>query len=331
MAVDVPAAKRAKRHDEGAGRLGAILVSPTMAVLGLVVIYPIFAALYTSFFQQGEKLNAQGLVEKGDQFVGLQNYINMFAGEAADRFLNALANTTFFTLVNVVLETVIGVAMALVMHRAFRGRAFVRASILVPWAIPTAVSALLWRWIFQPNGIANELLHQEVLWTTEGWQAKLAVILAEVWKTAPFVGLLVLAGLQTIPGEVYEAARVDGASAWTQLVKVTLPLAKPALLVAVLFRLLDALRMFDLPFVLIGPRKDSVEVLAMLAQNEATNTNYGPAAAYSTALFIYVALVAYLFVKLLGADVFGAARTQRKARRKKKTPGHTVTEGAAPA
>ena len=156
-----------------------------------------------------------------------------------------------------VIETVLGVAMALVMHQAFQGRGIVRASILVPWAIPTVVSALLWRWIFQADGIANAILGTQILWTTEGFQAKLAVIIADTWKTAPFIGLLVLAGLQMIPAEVYEAAKVDGATAWQPFWRITLPLVKPALLVAVLFRILDTLRMFDLPYVLIGPQKPS--------------------------------------------------------------------------
>lgn len=313
MAIGGTAVKKpGKRRDEGTEGLAALLVSPTMAVLGLVVLYPIISAFYTSLFTEAQGLDEQGFVIEGEQFVGLGNYVDMFVGDAAGRFLNALWNTTFFTFTTVILETFIGVAMALVMHRAFRGRGIVRASILVPWAIPTAVSALLWRWIFQPDGAANALLQMQVLWTTEGWQAKLAIILADTWKTAPFIGLLVLAGLQTIPNEVYEASRVDGASGWTQLFRITLPLAKPALLVAVLFRLLDSLRMFDLPYVLIGPRKDSVEVLSMLAFDEASQTRYGPAAAYSTMLFVYVAIVAFMFVKLLGADVIGAARSQRK-------------------
>ena len=145
------------------------------------------------------------------------------------------------------LETVLGLCLALAMNRAFRGRAFLRASILVPWAMPTAVSGLLWRWIFQSDGIANSLLGSEILWTAEGTASKLAVIIAEVWKTAPFIGLLVLAGMQIIPEEVYEAAKIDGAGWWRQLGSITLPLVKPTLLVAVLFRMLDALRMFDLP------------------------------------------------------------------------------------
>jgi len=208
--------------------------------------------------------------------------------------------------------------MALVMHHALRGKGLVRAAILVPWAIPTAVSALMWQWIFQADGVANEILNSQILWTTEGFHAKIAVIIADVWKTAPFVGLLVLAGLQIISTDVYEAARVDGASAWKQFWRITLPLVKPALLVAILFRGLDALRMFDLPYVMIGQRKSSVETLSMLAQEQASNLNFGPAAAYAVVLFLYVALVAYGFVKLLGADVIGEARTRAKETKQRK-------------
>jgi multiple sugar transport system permease protein len=208
--------------------------------------------------------------------------------------------------------------MALVMHHALRGKGLVRAAILVPWAIPTAVSALMWQWIFQADGVANEVLNAQILWTAEGFPAKVAVILADVWKTAPFVGLLVLAGLQLISTDVYEAARVDGASAWRQFWRITLPLVKPALMVAVLFRVLDALRMFDLPYVMIGPRKHSVETLSMLAVDEATDVRYGPAAAYATVLFVYVAIVAFVFVKLLGADLIGEARVRSKEAKKQR-------------
>ena len=208
-------------------------------------------------------------------------------------------------MVCVIIEVVIGVAMALIMNRAFRGRSLIRASILVPWAIPTVVSALLWKWIFNANGIANTLLGKQVLWSTDGIQAQLAVIIADTWKTAPFIGLLVLAGLQVIPDEVYEAAKIDGVGAWNSFLHITLPLVKPALLVAVLFRILDNLRMFDLPYVLIGKGKPSVETLSILAQQESVNTRYGPAAAYAMLLFIYLVIVAYAFVKLLGADVIG--------------------------
>lgn len=304
---------RARRQP--VARFAALLVSPTLVVLGLVVGYPILSALRQSFYTDGEQLDAQGFVTGGEKFVRLRNYSDILFGEASERFWTALGNTTFFTVTTVALETVLGLAMALVMHRAFQGRGLVRASVLVPWAIPTAISALLWRWIFAPDGVANSMLGEQVLWSADGPAAKLAVIIAEVWKTAPFVGLLTLAGLQVISREVQEAATVDGAGPWRRFWSITLPLVKPALLVAVLFRMLDSLRMFDLPFVLIGQGKGSVETLSMLAWEEAANVQYGPAAAYATILFCYVALIAFVFVKLLGADVIGAARTQRNANR----------------
>jgi multiple sugar transport system permease protein len=307
--------KRTTSFNEGTGRLAAALLSPTMIVLILVVGLPILAALRESLYQSGQRIDESGFIIQGSEFVGLQNYSAIFSGETGERFWNAFYNTTFFTVACVVLETILGVAMALVMHKAFKGRSIVRASILVPWAIPTVVSALLWKWIFQADGIANDLLGTQILWSTEGWQSVMSVIIADTWKTAPFIGLLVLAGLQTISNDIYEAAKVDGASPWQQFIRITMPLVKPALLVAVLFRILDTLRIFDLPFVLVGPNKESVETLSILAYLEANQTRYGPAAAYATLLFIYVAVVAYVFVKLLGADVFGDA-IQRKPKKK---------------
>ncbi|MFH5824784.1 carbohydrate ABC transporter permease [Georgenia sp. AZ-5] len=314
------AIRTGRRRRGGEGRLAAALLSPTGLVLSLVILYPLVSALYGSLFRRETGLDENGFVTEGEAFVGLDNYTSVFTGEAGERFLNALFNTTFLTATSVVLETVLGIVMALAMNRAFRGRAFLRASILVPWAVPTAVSGLLWRWIFQSDGIANDLLGQQVLWTADGPAAPFAVIIAEVWKTAPFIGLLVLAGLQVIPGEVYEAAQLDGAGRWRQFWSITLPLVKPALLVAVLFRILDALRMFDLPFVLIGPRKESVETLSMLAWDEANSLRYGAASAYAVLLFLYVAAVAIVFVKILGADVAGTkgAAGRRRPRRARK-------------
>lgn len=303
------------------GRLALMLLTPTFLVLALVILYPLIAAVRESLYRKEEGVDEAGFVVEGEKFVGIDNFAAMFTGDTAERFWNAFFNTTFFTITTLVLEILIGVSMALVMHHALRGKGLVRASILVPWAIPTAVSAIMWQFIFQADGVANEVLNSQILWTTEGFQAKLAVIIADVWKTAPFVGLLVLAGLQIISNDVYEAARVDGASAWKQFWRITLPLVRPALLVAILFRGLDALRMFDLPFVMIGPRKKSVETLSMLAQEEALNLRIGPAAAYAIVLFVYVAVVAYAFVKLLGADVLGEARTRDKEAKKKMKVG----------
>jgi multiple sugar transport system permease protein len=274
-------------------------------VLVLVIGYPIVSALRLSFVKTTEGIDpSSGLITRRSA-LSLENYANIFKGETGDLFWNAFWNTTTFTVVTVVIETTIGVCMALIMNKAFRGRGLVRASILVPWAIPTVISALLWRWIFTAQGVANDILSAKILWTTEGFQAWLAVVIADTWKTAPFIGLLVLAGLQVIPTEVYEAAKVDGASAWRTFWQITLPLVQPALVVAVLFRMLDVLRMFDLPFVLIGPHKRSVETLSMLSWYEMSNLRFGPAAAYATILFLYIAVVAYVFVRVLGADLVG--------------------------
>ncbi|MFB3978754.1 carbohydrate ABC transporter permease [Microbacterium proteolyticum] len=297
--------------------MASLLLSPTFLVLALVIAYPLMSAVYQSLFAAESGLDADGFVVEGEAFVGLGNYVDIFAGAESGRFYNALWNTTLFTFVTVALETVIGVAFAVAMNRAFRGRGFLRAAILIPWAIPTAVSGLLWRWIFQSNGIANDLLNTQVLWTAEGFAAQAAVIIAEVWKTAPFIGLLVLAGMQLIPEEVYEAAKLDGANAWKQFTTITLPLVRPALLVAVLFRMLDALRMFDLPFVLIGPRKSSVETLSILAWDESNQLQYGTASAFAIILLVYVAVIAFVFIRVLGADVVGDAdKQERKAARK---------------
>jgi multiple sugar transport system permease protein len=287
------------------GRLAALLLSPTILILALVIGYPIVSALRISFVKTTEGIDpSTGLITRTTAF-SLENYTSIFKGETGVEFWRAFWNTTSFTIVTVAIETTLGVCMALVMHRAFRGRGIVRASILVPWAIPTAISAILWRWIFASGGVANSIIQGKVLWTTEGFQSWLAVVIADTWKTAPFIGLLVLAGLQIIPGEVYEAAKIDGASAWRTFWRITVPLVKPALIVAVLFRMLDVLRMFDLPFVLIGPHKKSTDTLSILAWYEMNNLRFGPAAAYATVLFIYVAVVAFVFVRLLGADIVG--------------------------
>ena len=339
MAVAAPApvgsrgkkTKEWKSPDEGQGRLAAIMLSPTFLVLVLVIGLPILLGIRQSFYTTGG-LDAQGFAIEGDQFNGLKNYTAIFHGATADRFWNAFYVTSFFTVVCVVIETVIGTAMALIMNRAFKGRSLIRASILIPWAIPTVVSAVLWKWIFNANGVANDVLGKQILWSTDGIQAQMAVIIADTWKTAPFIGLLVLAGLQVIPEEVYEAAKIDGSTAWNSFLHITLPLVKPALLVAVLFRMLQTLAMFDLPYVLVGKGKPSVETLSILAQQESVNTRYGPAAAYAVLLFIYLVLLAYAFIKLLGADVIGEQspkRTKVKGQKRSKI-GRSVAKGDTP-
>lgn len=286
------------------------LIAPTLLVLTIVIVVPVFQSLYQSLHGQPGLDPQTGFVNDTEPFVGLRNYADIFTG-GGDRFWNAFLNTTLFGVVTVLLETALGVIMALIMHKAMAGRGVVRAAILVPWAIPTAVSAILWGWIFNQDGVANAILGQHIMWASGDWSAKWSIIIADVWKTAPYIGLLTLAGLQVIPEEVYEAAKMDGAGVWKRFTSITLPLVKPALVVAVLFRTLDALRMFDLPYILVGPRKNSVETLSMLVQDEASNLRYGAAAAYALLLFLYVFIIVFAFIKILGADITGSGRQER--------------------
>lgn len=308
----------------GQGRMAYLLLLPTLILLALVVGFPLVLSAWQSLTQSGGEVDpTTGIIKSGDTFVGLQNYADSFTSAGAGAgFWNAFWNTTLFTVVGVTIETVLGVAMALIMARAMRATGLVRASILVPWAIPTVVSALMWQLIFDANGIANRLIGHQILWTTEGWQAKAAVLIADIWKTAPYIGLLTLAGLQTIDDQVYEASKMDGANRWQTFWRITLPLVRPVLVVAVLFRMLDAMRMFDLPYVLLG-RLRSGQTLSMLAADAAGKTDYGMASAYSMILFAYICLVAFVFVKVLGADVIGEqnkpARRSRAAARRART------------
>ena len=318
---------------DGQGRLAWILLAPTLLIIIVVAGIPVLMSVRESFFQANRGVDPNtGLIAGGESFVGLQNFTNIFAGQnqvtgsfgAMDRFWNAFWNTTAITVVCVILETILGVAMALIMAKAFRGRGIVRAGILVPWAIPTIVSALMWKLIFDEAGVMNRILGTQVLWLADSGASFWAIVIADVWKTAPFIGLLTLAGLQTIPAEVYEAAKVDGATACQAFTRITLPMVKPTLVVAVLFRTLDTMRMFDLPYGMIGPGKYRVETLSIFSYQEATQERYGPAAAYAIVLFLYVMLVAFLFVKLLGADVSGDSAPKKK---KKKTDTTSKTAG----
>lgn len=312
----------------GQGKLAYLLLLPTLILLALVVGFPLALSIWQSFHKTGGDIDPEtGIIQQGEQFVGLQNYADAFAGVGPGAgFWNAFWNTTMFTVVGVSIETVLGVAMALIMAKALRATGIVRASILIPWAIPTVVSALMWQLIFDANGIANRLIGTQILWTTEGIQAQAAVLIADIWKTAPFIGLLTLAGLQTIDPQVYEAAKVDGASRWQTFWRITLPLVRPVLVVAVLFRLLDAMRMFDLPYVLLG-RLRSGQTLSMLASDAASRTDYGMASAYSMVLFAYICLVAFLFVKLLGADILGEQATKKPKNRRTARRHRTTAEG----
>lgn len=285
----------ATRKGSSDGRLAFWLIVPSLAVLALVIGYPVIQAT-------GRSLFSDGLPEE-IQFVGLDNYTKALWGSGAAEFWAAFNTTYFFTAVTVVLETVIGFAMALIMNEAFRGRGLMRASVLIPWAVPTAVAAVLWRWAFDPRGIINHLFGAAIIWGASEWPSKFAIVIADTWKTAPFVALLILAGLQVIPSEVYEAAKVDGAGAVKRFFHITLPLVKPALLVAVLFRMLDALRMYDLPVILTNGANDTTTLSILVVRSSIGNLEPGYGGALSTLTFLLIFATAFLFVRLLGAKV----------------------------
>ncbi|WP_434056698.1 carbohydrate ABC transporter permease [Leifsonia sp. McL0608] len=285
-------APRVKNSKEG--RLAFWLVLPAMLVLTIIIGYPVIAAIIRSLFGD--------TIATAPPFVGLANYVSALWGQNSAEFWDATGTTYFFTVVTVILETAIGFAMALVMNKAFRGRGLIRASVLIPWAIPTAVTAVLWKWAFDPAGIINAVTGSSVVWTGAEWSSRFAIIVADTWKTAPFIALLILAGLQIIPEEVYEASRIDGANAWQRFRLITLPLVKPALLVAILFRMLDALRMYDLPQILTHGANGTTTLSILVVRATLSELKPGYGGALSTLTFILIFVTAYLFVRLLGAN-----------------------------
>ncbi|QGU03902.1 carbohydrate ABC transporter permease [Corynebacterium comes] len=301
-------------------RSAARLIAPALIVLAVVIGYPILRAIFLSFQADKSLDPATGLFVEGG-FAGFDNYLYWLTnrcmspsgvvstcppGVLATDFWPSVRITLFFTVVTVFLETLLGMTMALIMNREFRGRAVVRAAVLIPWAIPTAVTAKLWQFIFADRGVVNSMFDLNVSWTTDPWAARSAVIVADVWKTAPFMALLILAGLQMIPKEIYEAARVDGASRWQQFWQITMPLVKPALMVAILFRSLDALRMYDLPVIMISASSNSpTATISQLVVEDMRQNNFNSASALSTLIFLLIFAVAFIMIRFLGADVSG--------------------------
>nr|WP_242589120.1 sugar ABC transporter permease [Corallococcus macrosporus] len=273
-----------------------MLVAPAVLVLAVVALYPVLAAVWLS-------LHRFILVFGERRFTGLENYVYLM-GDV--RFWSALGNTAYFTAVAVTVELLLAVPLALLLNRAFPGRGLLRASVLVPWAIPTVVSARLWAWMFNPDyGLINRMLGgAEVNWLGAPGYALHAAILVDVWKTTPFVALLVLAGLQGIPEDLYKAARVDGASTWRQFRSITLPLLKPALLLAVLFRSLDAFRVFDAIYVLTeGGPANTTETLSIYAYKTLMRSgDFGYGSALSVATFLCVVLLAVVWLRWLGRE-----------------------------
>ena len=309
----------AKKDDRTAidphqARRAMMLIAPTIALLAIVIGYPVVRAVFMSFQKDPALDPNTGLFVNGG-FAGFSNYTHWLLqrcgdvacppGSNANGFWNVVAITIGFTVVTVSIELVLGFWFAIIMNGKFRGRGLVRASVLIPWAIPTAVTAKLWFFIFSYAGIANHLMGTNIIWFSDKWPARAAIVIADVWKTTPFMALLILAGLQLISADIYEAAKVDGASPWQRFKAITLPLVKPALMVALLFRTLDVLRMFDLPFIMTGGGAGTghaTTTLSILVVQE-VRSGFNSAAALSTLTFLLVFFVAFLFIKFLGANV----------------------------
>jgi len=316
------------RKEATQGRAASMLIAPSIIVLTIVIVYPVIAAVFQSFQKDAGLDKATGLFVAGG-FAGLANYKHWILqqctaggvtvpcppGTLGAQFWSSIGTTFFFTVATVVLETAIGFGMAVIMARTFRGRGLLRASVLVPWAIPTAVTAKLWFFIFAFEGIANKIFGTTILWSGSANPARAVIIIADVWKTTPFMALLILAGLQIIPGDVYEAAKVDGVTAWQRFVHITLPLVKPALMVAILFRTLDALRMYDLPQIMTGGANNTT-TLSILVVQEIRSGNFNSASALSTITFIVIFLVALIFVKFLGVNAVETTTVSGKGKAK---------------
>ena len=321
-----PAKEKGLHH--GQGRLGLMLVAPTILFLAVIIIYPLLRAVQLSFQKDAGLDPATGLFVEGGN-AGVSNYTHWILqkcgevdcppGTIGAQFYDALWVTLFFTVVSVAIEIVLGIWFAMIMNRDFRGRGLVRAAILVPWAIPTAVTAKLFYFMFAYDGIINRLLGfvhiSPQLWTSDPWAAKFAIIIADVWKTTPFMALLILAGLQLIPGDVYEAAQIDGASKWQTFVRITLPLVKVPLMVAVLFRTLDVLRIYDLPAILTGGAGGTTSLSMLVIKQK--NEGFHGASALSTIVFLLIAFVAFLFIKFGGADVIQRPPSSKKKKKDK--------------
>jgi multiple sugar transport system permease protein len=278
-------------------KLALMLCAPAVIAMLLVTIYPILYAIVLSV----QKVDLRFPDESG--FVGLSNYGAVLSSPL---WWQDVFNTTVVTVVSVVIELVLGMALALVMHRALFGRGLIRTAVLIPYGIVTVVAAFAWFFAFEPNsGFVNQLpfVADDKAWFGERGSAFSVIIMTEVWKTTPFMALLLLAGLATIDEGLYEAARVDGATAWQRFWRITVPLLRPALLVALLFRTLDAFRVFDSIFVMTRGSQDT-ESVSILGYNQLiSRLNLGLGSAVSVLIFIMVLLIAFVFVRGFGTAV----------------------------
>ena len=292
---------RVRQQGLGERAMGRIFLAPSFAFMAVIALFPVFYAIGRSLY------DIRGFRQ---EFTGLDNYLRVLSDSG---FYNAVWNTLVFTVASVSLEFVIGMVFALIMHQAFVGRGVTRAVILIPGVIPTAVAAQVWRYMFDRNpGFVNSVLGTDINWLRDPTWSMVGVISADVWKTAPFVALLLLAGLQTIPRDYYEAAKVDGAGALQRFWSITLPLLRPAIVVALLFRTVDALRMFDFAYIFTG-YSNSLATLSVYAQRYLIrDPDLGYANALSTVTFVIVMIVGLAFISRLGRHMVGDVAGKEK-------------------
>lgn len=305
VAAPTPTTSRRWKPDTAVGRsrerLAWLLVLPSLLVVLVVAVYPLIETFHLSL------TNKRLASVRETRYVGLDNYRALFDDRI---FVEAFRNTVTFTVTSVFFEFVLGMIIALTIHSNFKGRGGVRASMLIPWAIPTVVSATMWQWMYHDVfGVINDLLvnrlhilDDKLAWLANPDTALWAIVAVDVWKTTPFMALLLLAGLQLIPGDVYEAARIDGASKWKQFWGITLPLLRPAILVALIFRTLDAFRIFDAVYVMKG-YATSTMTLAVYTQRETlekAKIGFGSAAA--VIIFLSIAFFVVIYTRLIRTE-----------------------------
>ncbi len=285
-------------------RLGWALILPALVVLSIFAVYPVLDTIWLSLHHV--ILTMPGL---GKKFVGLANYRELASDPSV---LSSCLITVTFVIVSTMLEILLGLVIALAINRAFPGRGAVRAAVLIPWALPTVVASQMWRFIFNDQyGFFNFIIYGSSTSSYRAWLADPAtafgaIVIADVWKTSSFAGLLILAGLQLIPEDLYRAAKVDGAGRWDRFRHITLPMIRPAILVALLFRTIDAFRVFDLVFVMTqGGPADSTSVIQFYGYKKIfAEGDLGYGSALSTLIFLVILTVSLFYIRTVGRPVF---------------------------
>ena len=296
-----PKLSEGKRQER---KLGWLLCAPAAFVMVAVTAYPILYSVWLSLQRYDLKFPEQR------EFVGLTNYVTVLSNQY---WWTAFGVTMLITVISVVIELILGMGLALIMHRTLIGRGLVRTSALIPYGIVTVVAAFSWRYAWTPGtGYLANLVSPEGAPLTERASALAIIILAEIWKTTPFMALLLMAGLALVPDDLLKAASMDGASWWQRFTKVMLPVMKPAILVALLFRTLDALRVFDNIYVLTAGANETSSVSMIAYNNLMKGLNLGIGSTMSVLIFLTVAVIAFVFVKLFGTAAPGASEEGRR-------------------